>query len=209
MREYLDKAIKADQWAQYVDDIGIAANDTKSYVPRSGLFLSECIRTAGLKLTMSKCNFGVKQADFLGRTLTPEGVASQADKVKSFLSNLRYSKSKKALQRYRGFLNYYRNCLPKLFEELSPFFKVFKETSKFYVPKNLVEGFTNLNRLLENSCQLAWRQPLKDKQLTVAYITTPNMELCVFQESRKIGFCDRQNVFSRNEEKVKFKVPTI
>ena len=28
MREYLDKVMKADQCAQYVDDIGIAANDT-------------------------------------------------------------------------------------------------------------------------------------------------------------------------------------
>ena len=27
MREYLDKVIKVDQCAQYVDDIGIAAND--------------------------------------------------------------------------------------------------------------------------------------------------------------------------------------
>ena len=40
-------------------------------------------------------------------------------------------------------------------------------------------------------------------------ITTPNMELCVFQEFRKIGFCDYQNVFSRNEEKVNFKVPPV
>ena len=40
-------------------------------------------------------------------------------------------------------------------------------------------------------------------------ITTPNRELRVFQELRKIGFCDYQNVFSRNEEKVNFKVPPI
>ena len=40
-------------------------------------------------------------------------------------------------------------------------------------------------------------------------ITTPNRELCVFQEFRKIGFCDYQNVFSRNEEKVNFKVPPV
>ena len=26
MREYLDPVVKADQWAQYVNDIGIAAN---------------------------------------------------------------------------------------------------------------------------------------------------------------------------------------
>ena len=116
---------------------------------------------------MSKCHFGVKQVDFLGRTITPKGVAPQADKVKDFLSKLRFPKSKKALQRYIGFLNYYRNYIPRLSERLSPFFKLPKETSKFYITTNLVEDFTNLNKLLENSCQLALRQPLKDKQLIV------------------------------------------
>ena len=43
----------------------------------------------------------------------------------------------------------------------------------------------------------------------LSIITTPNRELCVFQEFRKIGFCDYQNVFSRNEEKVNFKVPPV
>ena len=166
MREYLDKAIKADQCAQYVDDIGIAANDLKQLCANIRTVF-ECIRNAGLKLTMSKCHFGVKQVDFLGRTITPVGVAPQADKVNDVLSKLRFPKSKKALQRYIGFLNYYRNYTPRLSERLSPFFKLLKETSNFYVPTNLVEDFSNLNKLLENSCQLAFRQPLKDKQLIV------------------------------------------
>ena len=166
MREYLDRAIKADQCAQYVDDIGIAANDTKQLCINIKTVF-ECIRNAGLKLSMSKCHFGVKQVDFLGRTITPDGVAPQADKVKDFLAKLRFPKSKKALQRYIGFLNYYRNYIPRLSERLTPFFKLLKETSKFYVPTNLVEDFTNLNKLLGNSCQLALKQPLKDKQLIV------------------------------------------
>ena len=166
MREYLDRAIKADQCAQYVDDIGIAANDTKQLCINIKTVF-ECIRNAGLKLSMSKCHFGVKQVDFLGRTITPDGVAPQADKVKDFLAKLKFPKSKKALQRYIGFLNYYRNYIPRLSERLTPFFKLLKETSKFYVPTNLVEDFTNLNQLLENSCQLALKQPLKDKQLIV------------------------------------------
>ena len=166
MREYLDKAIKADQCAQYVDDIGIAANDTKQLCINIKTVF-ECIRNAELKLSMSKCHFGVEQVDFLGRTITPDGVAPQADKVKDFLAKLRFPKSKKALQRYIGFLNYYRNYIPRLSEKLTPFFKLLKETSKFYVPTNLVEDFTNLNQLLENSCQLALKQPLKDKQLFV------------------------------------------
>ena len=123
MREYLDRAIKADQCAQYVDDIGIAANDTKQLCINIKTVF-ECIRNAGLKLSMSKCHFGVKQVDFLGRTITPDGVAPQADKVTDFLSKLRFPKSKKALQRYIGFLNYYRNYIRRLSERLSPFFKL-------------------------------------------------------------------------------------
>ena len=38
------------------------------------------------------------------------------------------------------------------------------------------------------------------------YNTTPNREHCVFQELRKIGFRDYQDVFSRNEEKMNFKM---
>ena len=40
MREYLDKAIKADQCAQYVDDIGIAANDLKQLCANIGRSLN-------------------------------------------------------------------------------------------------------------------------------------------------------------------------
>ena len=62
-------------------------------------------------------------------------------------------------------MNYYRNYVLRLSDWLSPFFKHLKETSKFYVPTNLVDDFTELNKILENSSQLAFRQPLEDEQL--------------------------------------------
>ena len=148
MREYLDKAIKADQYAQYVDDIGIAANDsTQLCINIKTVF--ECIRKAGLKLTMAKCHFGVKQIDFLGRTITPEGVSPQVEKVKQFLQKLKFLKSKKALHRYIGFLNYYRNYVPRLSEKLSPFFKLPKETSQFCIPNTVLDTLNELNQQLE------------------------------------------------------------
>ena len=76
LREYLDKVIKADQCAQYVDDIGIAANDADHLIKNLKATF-ECIRHAGLKLTMHKCHFGATEIDFLGRTITPEGVKPQ------------------------------------------------------------------------------------------------------------------------------------
>ena len=101
MREYLDKAIKADQCAQYVDDTGIAANDS-TQLCNNIKTVFECIRRAGLKLTMAKCHFGGIQVDFLGRTITPERVSSQAERIKQFLQNFNIRKSKKPFQGITG-----------------------------------------------------------------------------------------------------------
>ena len=68
MREYLDPVVKADQCAQYVDDIGTAAKNATD-LTRNIRAVFKCIRPAGLKLTIEKCLFGVRQFEFLGRTI--------------------------------------------------------------------------------------------------------------------------------------------
>ena len=67
MREYLDRVIKADQCAQYVDDIDVAATDANQLIVNLRATF-QCIREAGLKLSMHKCHFGATEIDFLGRT---------------------------------------------------------------------------------------------------------------------------------------------
>ena len=98
MREYLNLVVKADQCAHYVDDIGIAGNIAKDLI-RNIRAVFKCSRQAGLKLTIKKCHFGVRQVEFLGRTISPEGISPQARKIQNFLDKLRFPKSKKALQR--------------------------------------------------------------------------------------------------------------
>ena len=166
MREYLDKVIKADQCAQYVDDIGIAANNATQLINNLRATF-ECIRTAGLKLTMHKCHFGAKEIDFLGRTITPEGVRPQRPRVQNFLEKTKFPKSKKALQRYLGFLNYYRNYIPRLSEKMTPFFKLLKNDAKVMVTPDLLEQFTEINKALDRCCELALKQPLPNKQIAL------------------------------------------
>ena len=74
MREYLDEVIKADQCAQYVDDIGIAANSVTQLI-RNIRVVFECIRQEGFELFIDKCHFGVTEVEFLGKTITPQGIA--------------------------------------------------------------------------------------------------------------------------------------
>ena len=120
MREYLDPVVKADQCAQYMDDIGIAANNATDLNPNIRAVF-KCIRNAGLKLTIEKCHFGVRHVEFLGRTISSEGVLPQSHKIQNLLNKLRFPKSKKDLQRYLGFVNYYRKYIPRMAENLNPF----------------------------------------------------------------------------------------
>ena len=166
MREYLDKVIKADHCAQYVDDIGIAANDADHLIanPRATF---KCIQEAGLKLTMHKCHFGAKETDFLGRTITPQGVKPQKQNVQNFLEKTKFPKSKKALQRYLGILNYYRNYIPRVSERLAPFYKMLKSDEKVLVLKELVQQFEEINKALDKCCDLALQQPIPNKLIAI------------------------------------------
>ena len=93
IREYLHPVIKADQCAQYVDDIGIAANTPEQLI-KNLRAVFQCLRKAGLKLSMTKCHFGVQEVDFLGRTITTKGVAPQKQKITKLLEKATDAKDK-------------------------------------------------------------------------------------------------------------------
>ena len=166
MREYLDPVVKADQCGQYVDDIGIAANNATD-LTRNIRAVFQCIRNARLKLTIQKCHFGVRQVEFLGRTISSEGVSPQDHKIQNFSNKLRFPKSKEALQRYLGFVNYYRNYIPRMAEKLNPFYKLLKTEVPINIISELKEAFDSINKTLSDACALAIKQPIPGKQLVL------------------------------------------
>ena len=166
MCEYLDPVFKADQCAQYVDDIGIAANNATD-LTRNIRAVFQCIRNAGLKLTIEKCHFGVRQVEFLGRTISPEGVSPQVHKIQNFLNKLRFPKSEKALQGYLGFVNYYGNYIPRMTEKLNPFYKLLKTEVPINITSKSKETFDSVNKALSDACELASKQHIPGKQLVL------------------------------------------
>ena len=144
-----------------MDDICIAANDANHLITNLKATF-ECIRKAGLKLRMHKCYF-------LGRTITPEGVKPQKERITTFLEPTKFPKSEKAIQRNLGFLNYYRNYIPKLSEKLAPFFQLFKKDEKILVTTELVQHFNEIIRDFDKFGQLAPKQPLIKTALGMLY----------------------------------------
>ena len=166
MREYLDPVVKADQCAQYVDDIGFAANNATD-LTRNIREVFKCISQTGLKLTTEKCCFGVPQVDFLGKTISPEGISPQAKKVENFFDKLRSPKSKKASQQYLGFVNYFRNHFPRMAEKLSPFYKLLKTEVPINITSELKETFDSVKKALSDACELALKRPIPGKQFVL------------------------------------------
>ena len=166
MREYLHPVVKADQCAQYVDDIGIAANNATD-ITRKIRPVFKCIRHSGLKLTIEKCHFGVRQVEFLRLTISPEGISPQARKIQNFLAKLRFPKLKKALQRYLGFVKYYRNYIPRMAEKLNPFYKLLKTEVPIKITSELKATIDSVNTALSDACELALKQPIPGKQLVL------------------------------------------
>ena len=164
IREYLDPVVKADQCAQNVDDFGIAANNATD-LTRNIRAVFKCIREAGLKLTIEKCHFGVRQVEFLGRTISSEGVLPQSHKSHNFSNKVRFPKCKKVLQRYLGFVNYYKNYITRLAEKLNPLFKPLKAEVPINITSELKETFDSVNKALSDACQLVLTQPIPGKQL--------------------------------------------
>ena len=157
MREYLDPVVNADQCAGCVDDIGISVNNATD-LTRSIRAVFKCIRRAGLQLTINRRHFGVRQVEFLGRTISPGGISKQTQKIHSFLVKLIFPKRKKTLQRYLTFVDYYRSFILRMAEKPNPFYKMLKT-----ITSELKEILDSVNKTLSDACELALKQTQSKK----------------------------------------------
>ena len=147
-----------------MDDIGTTANNA-TYLTQNERAVIKCIRQVGLKLTIKRCHFGVRQVEFLGRTSSSQGVSPQSHKIQNFLSKLRFPKSKTALQRYLRFVIYNRNYFPRTADKLNPFYKLLKSDVPINIRSELKETFDSINKALNDACQIELRQPIPGKQM--------------------------------------------
>ena len=91
----------------YLDDILIFSANEEDHVQHVRKVL-EALRKANLQLARAKCEFGVKKVVFLGHLLENGRIAMEPDKVKA-VTDWATPTTKKQLQGFLGFCNFYRN----------------------------------------------------------------------------------------------------
>ena len=87
---------------------------------------------------MSKCEFGVKEIEFLGMNYTADGVQPIRRKVEEFLETMKMSKTVRQIQRLAGFCQFYKYYIPHLAHKLLAFYQLILKTrsSKYRTSTN-------------------------------------------------------------------------
>ena len=96
----------------YLDDL-LVYNKTKEEHLKTIEEIFRRLDEAGLSIAPTKCEFGVKEIEFLGFKVNQKGITPITSKISSISKCPKPSKQKELL-RYLGMLNYYRHCYQPL-----------------------------------------------------------------------------------------------
>ena len=166
VREHLDPLVKADRCAQYVDDIGMAANTPDELIELLELVFQQLTK-AGLKLSINKCEFGQQQIEYLGKSISSTGIAPIEKRITDYLKKIKPPNSVKILQRYLGFVNFYRSYNPRLADKTAILHELIKKDTTFKLEQRHKDVIFDLNESLLKDTKLSLKLPLPDKQLVI------------------------------------------
>ncbi len=88
------------------------------------------LKAQNLWLRPEKCTFGAEQIDFLGFIVDKDGLHMNPNKVKA-ITNWEAPSSKKGVQRFLGFCNFYRRFIPKYADITYPLNQLTKKNAKY------------------------------------------------------------------------------
>ena len=157
MRKNLDPVVKVDQCAQYVVDIGIRVINTTDPT-RNNRVAIQCIRQVEFKPTIEMCHFGVRQVEFIGKTISTDGVSPKIHKKENSLKKMRFCESKMDLQRYLVLVNFFIKYIPRMPEKFKLFYKFLKAEIPISVISGMRMTFISENKTPSDACKLTLKQ---------------------------------------------------
>ena len=96
----------------YLDDLLIASKSMTEHMVHVKKVLSR-LKDVGLRLKPSKCMFATEEIEYLGHTLTPEGVKPNSKKVEA-VRDFPIPKNVKEVKSFLGLANFYRRHIPDM-----------------------------------------------------------------------------------------------
>lgn len=112
----------------YVDDILIASTSVDEHLTHLRVVLQR-LKDAHLRLNVDKCVFGAPELEFLGYSISSNGIRPTPHKVKA-LQEFPKPQTIAELRRFLGMINFYRRSLPNAATTQAPLNSYLHETRK-------------------------------------------------------------------------------
>jgi hypothetical protein len=145
--------------ACYLDDIIVGGVNFEEC--KNNLF--DCLKRLNefnVKINLKKCKLIQPKVDYLGHTISKDGIRPNQEKVKAVCS-APAPQNKQQLQAYLGLLNYYGKFIPNLSMELKDLYRLLRNDVKFVWSKECEESFKKSKELLLENNLLELYDPKK------------------------------------------------
>ncbi|XP_041430600.1 uncharacterized protein LOC121397614 [Xenopus laevis] len=129
----------------YLDDILVFSNSLEDHRVHMKKVLSR-LRTHQLYAKLEKCIFEQDSVEFLGFFITPQGIQMDSRKVSAIL-DWPAPTSRKAVQRFIGFANFYRKFVKNFSQIISPITSLTRANVKFMWTSEAQRAFQCLKDL--------------------------------------------------------------
>ena len=130
----------------YLDDIVIFSQTIDEHCEQLRE-LFERLRQCNISLNLSKCAFAMKEVDYLGYTLSSDGIKPQ-QRLTDTIRNFPVPNDRKALKRFLGVSNYYRDFIQMYADVCAPLIALTSEKVPFVWSMECDSSFTTLKDML-------------------------------------------------------------
>ena len=130
----------------YIDDILVAGRSEEEHFANLAQVLKR-LDAAGVRLKKEKCSFCLSSVEYLGHSISAEGLRPSPNKVKAIKEAPKPSRVSE-LKSFLGLINYYAKFLPNLATVLAPLYKLLSSTQPWQWRKEQQEAFDRVKELL-------------------------------------------------------------
>jgi hypothetical protein len=147
------KELRGTECCTYMDDV-ILFSETIEHAQRLEHVLQKFER-ANLQLQLSKCVFAQSQVQYLGYTISEEGITASPDKT-SAVRQYPTPRSVKDVRSISGLASFYRRLVPNFADMAKPLTQLIKKDVAFIWGERQQKAFEKLKEVLCSDTVLAY-----------------------------------------------------